>query len=127
MKANDKILPVKDMIYFASLYPKDTNMGISVYVEIRDYEIDTTDNIALKATPNRSRNISNACDVIFNRYGEMLEVRPNRYGQVLPDMIYSDLQKWMLLNIELIVLHWDREIDTVDFCRGYKKLPQRQL
>lgn len=115
----------KDMIYFASFFSRNTNIGASIYIEIRDYDIDTTDDMALKAIPDRTRNISNACSVIFNRSGEILEVRPNRYGQVLSDKIYGNLQKWILLNIEPLVLHWDREIDTVDFCRRYKKLPKK--
>ena len=126
MKPENMTQPTKDMYHFASFFSRNTNIGISIYIESRDYEIDATDNIALKAIPNRTRKFLNACNVIFDRSGEILEVIPNRNDQVLSDKIYGNLQAWIRLNIEPLVLHWDCEISTGDFCRRHKKLPKRQ-
>ena len=125
MKPDNTTQPTKDMSHFASFFSRNTNIGISIYIEIRDYEIDITDNIALKAIPNRTRKFLNACNVIFSRSGEIIEARPNKHGQVLTDNIYGNLQAWIRLNIEPLVLHWDCEISTGDFCRRHKKLPKK--
>jgi len=115
------ITPLFEM---SNIPSEDTGIGTVIWIQVQPEDNKKlSHDIRLKAIPNSNKLTSkDLCDVIFNRKGEIIEVKPNDSGKTIIGKNLRNLQKWILLNLDLLILHWDRKIGSPEFFRKYKKL-----
>ncbi|MCX5814155.1 MAG: hypothetical protein NT178_16670 [Proteobacteria bacterium] len=113
----------KELFYVASVGSDHTGVGVEIWFEERgQYDFDDNLNLKVSAYENNKIELKTCCDVTFNRSGKILKIKPNKYGDIISDQIRINLQQWILLNIEILLQHWDHDIDTVNFFRRHVKL-----
>jgi hypothetical protein len=118
------MLPVSALFEFANLTTKRTGIGTAIWVEA-PVEIKSQHDLRLKVVPNNNKIISDEmCDVIFNRAGKITEIKPNKVGKVIIGKNKKNLQKWIYLNINLLIDLWDGKIEHADFFEKYKSLKE---
>jgi len=114
---------VSALFEFANLPPQDTGIGTTIWVQFVPDDKKISHNIILKAAPNSSKtNLDDMCDVIFNRSGDIIEIKPNKAGKVIMGKNKRNLQTWIHLNITLLIQHWTRQIGSIEFGQKLKKL-----
>jgi hypothetical protein len=116
------MIPFATLFEFANLTTKRTGIGTTIWVEA-PVEIKIQHDLRLKAVPNNNKMISDEiCDIIFNRTGKIIEIKPNKVGKVVMGKIKRNLQKWIYLNIDLLIDLWDGKIEHADFFERYKSI-----
>ena len=115
---------VTPLFEMSNLLPKKTGIGTVIWIQVQPSDNKKlSHDIRLKAMPNSNKlKDDDLCDIIFNRKGEIIEIKPNKKGEVVIGKNLRNLQKWILLNLDLLILHWDRKIGSPEFFRKYKKL-----
>ncbi len=117
------MLPVAELFEFANIPPDETGIGTTIWVQFVPDDKHIPHDIRLKAAPNNTKtNLDDMCDVVFNRSGDIIDVKPNKVNKSIMGKNKRNLQKWIYLNIDILILHWTRKISSVEFIRKLKSL-----
>jgi hypothetical protein len=117
------MLPVRALFEFANIPPEYTGIGTTIWVEFCPDDKRIPHDIRLKAAPNNTKtNLDEMCDVIFNRSGDIVEIKPNKAGKSIMGKNKRNLEKWIYLNIDILIKHWTRQISSVEFIQKLKPL-----
>jgi hypothetical protein len=110
----------------SSLYNDDTGIGTNIWIEERgDAKGTSQHDFRIKAVANNKGKvlIGDACSVIIDRVsGSIVDVKHKDPKLRIGGKEKRNLQKWILLNLEDLILHWDRKISSVQFIKGMKRL-----
>jgi hypothetical protein len=119
----DEMKPVSALFEFANIPPEETGIGTTIWVQFVPDDKKIPHDIRLKAAPNNTKtNLDEMCDIVFDRTGKIIEMIPNKSGKIIMGKNKRNLQKWIYLNIDILILHWTRQIGSVEFIRKLKSL-----
>ena len=116
-------MSVIELFEFANLYTSDTNIGTTIWIQEKPADMKLQHDMRLKVMPRSNKmNINDACDVVFNRSGDITAIKPNKNNQTISGKVKRKLEDWIKVNIEILILHWEQKISTVEFMKRYRPL-----
>ena len=117
------MITVKELFEFSNISTKYTGIGTTIWVQFVPDDKKISHDIRLKAAPNNTKmNDEDMCDVIFDRTGKISKILPNKDSKSIMGKNKRNLQKWIYINIDALIEHWTRKIDSVEFVKKLKSL-----
>lgn len=117
------MISLSPLFEFANISTKYTGIGTTIWVQFVSDDKKISHDIRLKAAPNNTKlNNEDMCDVIFDRSGKIIKILPNKENKSIMGKNKRNLQKWIYLNIDILIDHWTRKIDSVEFSKRIKSL-----
>jgi hypothetical protein len=108
---------------FTSLSSKCTGIGKTIFIKSPMGESRRYNKFNLKLFPRQDTNqLGDMCMIIFDEKGRIVNDNSNEKNQSINIKILENLQKWIYLNIKLLIQHWYLEIDSINFCENQKKI-----
>jgi hypothetical protein len=122
------MLSLVNLFELSNLRTKTTNIGTAIWIESSKDDKKLQHDIRLKAMPNSDKIVEDQlCDVIFNRSGKITEIKTNKLGQKISGKNLRNLQKWIYLNIDILILHWSRQITYDKFKLRMKPIKEIKI